>query len=57
MPVPYPRGKIVKWQHTFSFGDKEKDIIEKFMEEEDETSFNGAIRKIVIKYGRVKGYI
>ena len=57
MPTPYPRGKTVKWQHTFSFGEKERNIIETFMEENDELSFNGAIRKIVIKFGKSKGYI
>ncbi len=34
MPVPYLRGKTVKWQHTFSFGDKEKEVIKKFMEKD-----------------------
>lgn len=57
MPVPYSRGKTVKWQHTFSFGDKEKKVIEELMEEEAPCSFNGAIRKIIIRYGKSKGYI
>ena len=57
MPVPYPRGKTVKWQHTFSFGDKEKEVIEKFMEKDAPYSFNEAIKKIFIKYGKIKGYI
>jgi hypothetical protein len=34
MPVDYPRGKEVRWQHTFSFGDAEKKVIEKLMDEE-----------------------
>lgn len=56
MPVPYKRGRLIKWQHTFSHGDKEKKVIEKYMEEEDET-YNGAIRNIIIEYGKIKGWI
>lgn len=55
MPIRIYRGRKVKWQHTFSFGDKEKEFIERYMEEEDET-FNGAIRKIIIECGKIRGY-
>jgi len=34
MPVEHQRGKITKWQHTFSFSEKEKEIIEKNMEKQ-----------------------
>ena len=55
MPIRIYRGRKVKWQHTFSFGDKEKEIIEKYMEDEDET-FNGAVRKVVLEFGKIKKY-
>ncbi len=57
MPVPYPRGKAVNWQHTISFSNQEKEIIEKFMKDEDETTFNRAIRKIIRRCGKDRGYI
>ena len=55
MPVRIYRGRKVKWQHTFSFGDKEKEFIERYMQEEDET-FNGAIRKMILELGKIRGY-
>ena len=55
MPVEYHRGKITKWQHTFSHSDQEKKIIEAHSEKQGLT-YNGAIRDIIRRYGEIAGY-
>lgn len=56
MPVEHQRGKVTKWQHTFSFSDRERKIIETHKEKQG-LSFNGAIRDIVRRYGEITGYL
>jgi len=55
MPVEHQRGKTTKWQHTLSFSDREREIIEKHMEK-NELTMNGAIRDIIRRYGDKAGY-
>jgi len=52
MPVEHQRGKTTKWQHTFTFSENEKRIIEIYMEKHGLT-FNGAIREIIRRYGEL----
>jgi hypothetical protein len=55
MPVEHNRGKITKWQHTFSHSDQEKQIIEAHSKKHGLT-YNGAIRDIIRRYGETAGY-
>jgi len=56
MPVKHQRGVITKWQHTFSFSENERKIIETHKEKQ-ELTFNGAIRDIIRRYGEIVGYL
>jgi len=56
MPVEHQRGVITKWQHTFSFSENERKIIETHQKKQGLT-FNGAIRDIIRRYGEIVGYL
>jgi predicted oxidoreductase (fatty acid repression mutant protein) len=41
----------LKYKQSFTFGDEEKEII-KSVQKEQRSSFNSALRRIVIEFGR-----
>jgi hypothetical protein len=56
MAVEHQKGKITKWQHTFSFSEIEKQYIEQHQKKTGLT-FNGAIRDIIRHFGEKESYL